>query len=579
MNELNKNSLEEKFFGKSDLMALPELIEIYYSEEKYPLVCYLANIHEREFEVMSFYKMLALMNLEKISAAKIIYNSKGEEWFNICKQYKVYWKHIILFALYFKIKKLPEWLSTVANENYDSELTQLLELTNEVAEENLKDLPIFCSVAKKYPVLKKIYTVAKKNKNSVTTFEDMRWKIWEKYNQALIEKKLDENQVTCVYDEDIKIYSYKPHQVAASMHIITDGETSLIFDCGAEISQDEVIYIPVKDILSALNISKVNGLFVSHGHFDHYGSLNEFLDCTHFMTKDTANIIKMVSPNILLSNLEIKDFYEGVNIDGIEIKFVPNGHIRGSVLFDINWKDKKRIIYTGDYCTENQKTCIGLDTEFLLTNPKRVDVFLTESTYGKKYDVLSLKDYESVFLYLCQKLLQLGKKIIIPCFAVGRAAEITLLLKDMTRKQGYTILIDGLAAKLTEYYQNSLEQSIIGGNVSVCRDERELSERIESYNVIIASSGIMKIGSTSYNYLQQMLKMHNICVMKVGFTHKHEDMLVSVLNRRNQNVTFFDIPLSAHAYHDNLVCVLESISPYTAIYVHGNGIFPPDCIK
>ena len=190
--------------------------------------------------------------------------------------------------------------------------------------------------------------------------------------------------------------------------------------------------------------------------------------------------------------------------------------------------------------------------------------------------MLSLHEYETVFKNICESIIKFGKKIIIPSFAVGRAAEIAMLLKDSARKNGFTILIDGLAAQMTEYYQNSMEQTIIGSNISVCTSNLELRERIYNYDVIIASSGMLQEGSASYAYMQEMLDLEKICVLKVGFIHEYESMLMSVFNRRHQNVTFFDIPLSAHADYKSLVAVTEKISPETAIYIHGHSIAPPN---
>ena len=575
MDELEKFSAEKKFFGENDIMSLPQLVEIYFEEENFPLVCYLSDLHEKEFSSLGFYKMLALAELGKLDAAKKVYDERGDDWLNICKQYKVYWKHIILFALYFRQKNYPDWFQELLNLHYDSELVQLFEMAREISLESFVNMPLFKKICERHPPLKKIYA-KREVADDLITFEKVQWKIWDKYNFNLRDSPFDENKIQCVYDNGVTIYSYKPHQVAASMHILTDGEVTIIFDCGAELVEDGVKNIPVKKILSALEISSVDAVFISHGHLDHYGSLNELPQVPIYMTIDTANIIQMSSPNIFLRGVKVKNFYEEVDVGGVKIRLIPNGHIRGSVLFDVNWCGGKRIIYTGDYCLENQHTCAGLDLNSVLTIPKRTDVLLTESTYGRKNLMLSLHEYETVFKNICELIIKFGKKIIIPSFAVGRAAEIAMLLKDSARKNNFTILIDGLAAQMTEYYQNSMEQTIIGSNISVSTSNLELRERIDNYDVIIASSGMLQEGSTSYAYMQEMLNMEKVCVLKVGFIHEYESMLLSVFNRRHQNVTFFDIPLSAHADYKSLVAVTEKISPETAIYVHGHSIAPPN---
>ena len=575
MNELNKNFLEQKFFDEDDIMSLPPLVEIYFEEEKFPLTCYLSDLHQKEFLSLGVYKMLSLVELDKISAAKKVYDERGDDWLNICKQYKIYWKHAVLFALYFRQKNYPGWFQKLLNLHYDSELVQLFEMSQELSAENFIATPLFKKICERHPALEKIYT-RREVANDLITFEKVQWKIWEKYNRNLRDSPLDENKIQCVCDNGITIYSYKPHVVAASMHILTDGEVTIIFDCGAELVEEGVRNIPVKKILSHLEIENVDAVFISHGHFDHYGSFNELPQVPCYMTIDTANIIQMSSPNIFLRGVKLKNFYEEVDINGVKVRLIPNGHIRGSVLFNVNWRGGKRIIYTGDYCLEDQRTCAGLDLQSVLTIPKRTDILLTESTYGQKNLMLTLPEYETVFKNICERIISFGKKIIIPSFAVGRAAEIAMLLKESARKNGFTILIDGLAAQMTEYYQNSMEQTIIGSNISVCTSNLELRERIYNYDVIIASSGMLQEGSTSFAYMQEMLELKKVCVMKVGFIHEYESMLMSVFNRRHQNVTFFDIPLSAHADYKSLVEVTEKISPETAIYIHGHSIAPPN---
>ena len=575
MNELNKNFLEKNFFDEDDIMSLPPLVEIYFEEEKFPLVCYLSDLHQKEFSSLGVYKMLSLMELGKVNAAEKVYEERGDDWLNICKQYKIYWKHAILFALYFRQKNYPGWFQDLLNRHYESELVQLFEMSQEFSLENFIATPLFKKICEQHPSLEKIY-IRREIANELVTFEKVQWKIWDKYNRNLRDSPLDENKIQCVYDNGINIYSCKPHQVAASMHILTDGNTTIIFDCGAELAEDGAKYIPVKKILSALEIEKVDAVFISHGHFDHYGSIKELPQVPIYMTADTANIIQMSSPNIFLRGVKLKRFYEEVDVNGVKIRFIPNGHIRGSVLFDVNRQGGKRIIYTGDYCLEDQHTCTGLDLQSVLTIPKRTDVLLTESTYGQKNLMLSLHEYETVFKNICELIIKFGKKIIIPSFAVGRAAEIAMLLKDCARKNGFTILIDGLAAQMTQYYQNSMEQTIIGSNISVSTSNLELREKIYNYDVIIASSGMLQEGSTSFAYMQEMLELKKVCVMKVGFIHEYESMLMSVFNRRHKNVTFFDIPLSAHADYKSLVTVTEKISPETAIYIHGHSIAPPN---
>ena len=71
---------------------------------------------------------------------------------------------------------------------------------------------------------------------------------------------------------------------------------------------------------------------------------------------------------------------------------------------------------------------------------------------------------------------------------------------------------------------------------------------------------------------EAMMDMKNISVIKVGFIHKDEEMLMSILQRRYHNITYYDIPMSAHASHEELIKLADFLSADITVYVHGNGI-------
>lgn len=409
----------------------------------------------------------------------------------------------------------------------------------------------------------------------LATFENLKWSIWEKYNAKLRLQPPDEFHMSRLFErDDFQICSYKPHCVAAAMHILTDDETSIILDCGAELTAEGVERIPVREIVEHLGLALIDGVFISHAHFDHYGSLNALPNVTRFMTQDTFNIIRIMSPEIAPNNSQCVDMYSTIELDGVRVTFIPNGHIQGSALFDIDWKGERRIIFTGDFCIEDQVTCRGLNLDDLTADGKAVDILITESTYGRSREILPLKCCEEIFVELCRIHFQQSIKIIIPSFAVGRAAEVALLLRPLARKFGCKILIDGLAANMTEYYQNTLGIPIVGANITVNRNCERLDDNILDYDIIIASSGMLKPGSASYRYMQSMLNLPRVCVMKVGFIREYEDMLVSVLNRQGKNLSFFDVPLSAHASRASLTQFIDRISAINTLYVHGSGIEP-----
>jgi len=542
-------ALESAFYRQRDLISLLKLIGNYYEEKKYPLVFFYAENYKNILQQMEFYEMMSLMEMGYSKRAKEIQQKYTDEWFNLCKQYDIYWKHVALYALYFRDFELSEYYIIKFEQYYDHEIIQLLDYIREDNFYNLLKTDLFRDISIKYPVIQKEWKVQTREKRmEIMTFEKIQWKVWNNYNKQL--GNGNQYGIELVYKEDeLKIYSYQPKRVSASMHIITDNVSTIVLDCGCELEGDKTVRIPVKKILDSLKIEKIDGVFISHAHMDHYGSLSELQRQSEgvYMTQETKQLIQYVSPEIFPGNVTILEEYMSVKLNEIIINFIPNGHIRGSVLMDIFWKGKKRVIYTGDYTLADQETVRGLDVNDLLDfNKKRADVLITETTYGNK--------------------------VIIPCFAIGRAQEIALLLKEIAKEEGFKILIDGLAGKITEFYQNITGISILNANISVCNSDLDYSQKILNNDIILASSGMIKQGSASYRYLEELITGENVCVIKVGFIQKSEYMLKSIKNRKDKNISFVDIPLSAHADYKSLIEVTEKISPECAIYVHGTGI-------
>ena len=101
-----------------------------------------------------------------------------------------------------------------------------------------------------------------------------------------------------------------------------------------------------------INYKDILGIFISHGHFDHYGSLLVGnLDIPIYMTSITKDIIEESNSEFQgrLNNVKIIRCNEEISLGSFKIKAVENGHILGSCAFDIEVVGK-RIIYLGDFC-------------------------------------------------------------------------------------------------------------------------------------------------------------------------------------------------------------------------------------
>lgn len=562
----------EYFAGKSD-MVVPELLCEYFEQKEYEFVYFISKDYVTQFWEARFYNMMSLVIMGYTGNAVVIYKKYKDDWFNLFKQYNIYWKHVVLFALIFKEFDIPLYYQTVFDGYYESKLVQLLEIAQTEPASQLLKTGLFQSVERDYPVIKGIWQDnRKKDKTSVLAFEDVQWNIWKKQNDKI--GNGGQYGIEQIYKDNIlKIYSYKPKTVSASMHIITDGENTIVLDCGCEICGNNIIRIKVKEIFNVLGIGNIDAVFLSHAHMDHYGSLNETRQYPVYMTEITKSLVHISSPDVALGNVKIVNEYAGVDISGIYVRFIPNGHIPGSVMMDINWKKQKRIVYTGDYSVEDQCTVQGFKAEDLeASGDGKIDILITETTFGNRPEVLSHLIYEKIFVKYCRKQLQYGNKIIIPCFAAGGAQEAAMLLSGLARETGAKILVDGMAASITQYYQVLTGKNILSKNISVCNAGLGLEEKIFNNDIILASSGMIREGSTSAMYIQELIDKENVCVIKTGFISETEHLFNGILNRAGKNIHFADIPLTEHAGYQLLIETTEKLAPDCVLYVHGTGI-------
>ena len=522
--------LEHQYYGELCESNVPVLLCNYYEERKLSLTYYLSHQYLDEFTASEFYFMMVALEMGHLDVAYQIYNKYSDDWLNVCKQNNIYWKHVALFAIYFRSLDINDYYDQVFNMHYDNSIIQLLYLLIEINSiEPILQTPIFIEVKNLYPNIENILMGRLRKDLLYGNQPNACWDKWTDYNSHI--GKGNYYGIELVYtDDSLRIFSYKPKAVAASMHIITDGITTIVLDCGCEIIDENSIRIPIDEVLDYLHIEKIDACFISHAHMDHYGSLNS-LPCENiYMTSATKQLIQLSAPEIALTNIRILEEYSTTEVNQTLVSFIPNGHIRGSVMIALDWKGSKKILYTGDFSIEDQQTVNGLLLENIDTLFKEnIDILITETTYGNRRNMLRLHDYENIFLELCQKQIEAGNKIIIPCFAIGRAQEVALLLSKLAAEKGLRVLIDGMASKITTYYQFLTDKRILSTNISAYDSELDISEKLANNDIILASSGMLK--GTVGKYIREVMKQDNVCIIKVGYINEDEHMLASIKNR------------------------------------------------
>ncbi len=193
--------------------------------------------------------------------------------------------------------------------------------------------------------------------------------------------------------------------------------------------------------------ASVDLLLVTHFHLDHAGALPYFTERTSFkgrifMTHPTKAVLKMMIADYVrigynseeglyseadvdscLRKIEIIDFHQSLEIDGIKFRCYNAGHVLGGAMFTIEIAGVN-VLYTGDYSREDDRHLMAAETP-----NQKPNVLIVESTYGKS-DHESAKEREARFLSHVEKVVNRGGRCLIPVFALGRAQELLLLLEE-----------------------------------------------------------------------------------------------------------------------------------------------------
>lgn len=156
----------------------------------------------------------------------------------------------------------------------------------------------------------------------------------------------------------------------ASCYQISDSETTLIIEAG--MSLKKLLKLPDFDI------SKINGVLISHSHTDHSEFVNDFLKLgiTCYMTFETAESLKLNSPF-----LEIIEPKKSFKIGRFTIKAFETQHdCKGSVGFWIK------------SVTENKRLVFATDTFYIKYKFEKINYYMIECNYDNDILEKNLND-------------------------------------------------------------------------------------------------------------------------------------------------------------------------------------------
>jgi len=269
-------------------------------------------------------------------------------------------------------------------------------------------------------------------------------------------------------------------EVGRSCMLISSNNTKVLLDAGIKLGGgDPYPTLPDKQL------NEIDAILISHAHLDHIGYLPHIYSAGYkgplYTLKPTVELMQvLISDYMKISNPQnvtkhgleemgkhrvLVDYKKEFRIKGLSITFIPSGHILGSAMIRIS-DGKTSLLYTGDVNLSKTRLLNGADTKNLSAN-----ALIMESTYGGKADVFkSEREVTNQMISSIKETILAGGKVILPCFAVGRAEEMLLLLDDYMNSGAIPktpIYVDGMINKAMRIHRH---------NVIYCR--KELQSRI-----------------------------------------------------------------------------------------------------
>jgi hypothetical protein len=345
-------------------------------------------------------------------------------------------------------------------------------------------------------------------------------------------------------------------EVGRSAILVKTRESQMLLDCGINPGSNNPINAYPRLDVEEIDISRLDGVVVTHAHLDHCGFLpylykygyegpvycseptasvmtllqSDYIDVTRKEGRappySPEDIFEVILHTIPLSYGEVTD----VSPD-IRLTLHNAGHILGSSIAHLHiGKGLHNIVYTGDFKYGPTALLQPASTYF-----PRVETLIMESTYGAPDNITpSREETESMFVDVANNILKKGK-VLIPVPAVGRAQEILMVINQYMNQGDLLevpVYIEGMISEATGihtaypgYLSHDIRDQILQQGVNpfesdyftVVKQQDSRDEITEGGPcIIIATAGMME-GGPVLEYFKRLAPDDNNGIMFVSY--------------------------------------------------------------
>lgn len=349
-------------------------------------------------------------------------------------------------------------------------------------------------------------------------------------------------------------------QVTGANYLLDAGNIKILVDCGLFQGSRFAEFLNYEKF--PYNSEEINFVFLTHSHTDHTGRLPKLykegfrgkvfathptLEITGVALKDNLDLItdeaRMDNHDPLFGILDLNNVMSlgrGLNYEeeadlkaGVMAKLHDAGHILGSSILEINWKNKnkdiRKIYFTGDL--GNSPTPL-LNDYYL---PEEADYIVIESAYGSRIHE-NRNQRQEILEDAVEEVIKNKGALIIPTFSIERTQELLYELNELivhNRVPAVPIFLDSpLAIKLTEIYRKysgffneKVKKEISSGEkifnfpglkFTFTQEESKAINKTVNPKIIIAGSG-MSFGGRIVYHEREYLPDPNSSILFIGY--------------------------------------------------------------
>jgi len=411
-------------------------------------------------------------------------------------------------------------------------------------------------------------------------------------------------------------------EVGASGILLEMGGRRILVDCGIRPSPKSRYGLAGDQLpdLSLLDrLGGIDAILATHAHTDHTGALElvvgryagipvyatpPTIALTRVLHQDARRIMQTrleeegelplfddVAVSRLMSAFEPVPFRERLALsDGLAAWFYPAGHIAGAAMIALE-SDEGRVLISGDVSFTPQRTVGGARLPAF-----EPDVLILESTYGGRLHA-NRAVQERQMVETVGEITAAGGKVLIPAFALGRAQEVLLILKEYQRQgklPAVPVWADGMVRAISQVYAGfsdllplSFQEqgaNFFSGSIHSVQNSDQRNTLIWQNDpaVIVSSSGMLA-GGPSMAYARALAGQPQHAILLTGYQDEEAPgRRLQEMAERGRGALWLgkdkvDVQcrlgtysLSAHADESQLVSMVETLNPAHVLLVHGD---------